>query len=885
MKSNNKFQFAAKLITALFILGFMLGSSSDPPNGRTGAPGDGVCSSCHSGNNFEGNIMLDGLPSEVLGGQTYDLTVSVNNTDGNAVRAGFQMLSLFDSNSLNAGDYTTSTADVGTATAGTKEYVEHRGPKNFSNNTAEWSFQWTAPNLTSEEIVLMFAAGNVANGSGATGDAIKFGVFSTNVMPNVQSLDASEMILSEPTCNGDADGVAQIIADGGTPPYSFAWSTGNDTDTDSNLAAGIYTVTVTDDASESVIVEFTMEEPDQVTIDAQITDPSCFGDADGAIDITPDGGSEMYSYLWSNGATTQDIENLTAGEYVLTVTDTEGCSAILTNVVNNPAALVVDVVTTPETGMDLNDGAADINIIGGTAPYDIVWSVSPVPDVDNLEPGSYSITVTDVNDCSAMVDFEITAFECDFIVDLNSTNVTCRGQSNGEASVDPIGFTQPLNIEWSNGESEFIFVLGLAPGDYAVTLTDGAGCVQVRDFEITEPEELTLQLEGGFDDCTDLTNNFINPIVQGGTPPYTFQWSNGSMDSTLNNVDLGNYELVISDANACSAAANFELMFVDNEFPDAVAVDSFVVYLDETGIQDLDPNEIDNGSTDNCSVDSLSFVEGGTIDCNNLGRSEYLFVAWDPSGNMDTTAFTLVVLDTISPTAICPLDIEVNTCDTIFYDMPVFMDNCSVDSVSIAEGLPSGSVFPSDSTKVTYFFYDAAGNFGCCSFNVIVTNDLEVSIDSSTNATSEAGGSIDISVAGGSGNYSYEWVLNDTLVVSTLQDVSNLDPGAYIVTVFDENGCFVVSESVLIELESSINEVNLERIKVFPNPASNLMTITAEEIDVKSVEILTLSGKVIEHNIMNARSAHFDVSNLLPGMYFVRLNTEEGTKVVKLMKQ
>ena len=168
-----------RLTIFLFIAIIFIANSGNPPNGRTGAPGDGRCSDCHGGNNFDGNVEIDGLPSTIMTGETVSLTVNVNNTDGNAVRAGFQVVALLDSDNSNAGDFSENSGDLGTQTSGGREYIEHRGAKNFSNNVASWTFEWTAPSEPGD--VTLYAAGNIANGGGSSGDAIKFSSFTTSV--------------------------------------------------------------------------------------------------------------------------------------------------------------------------------------------------------------------------------------------------------------------------------------------------------------------------------------------------------------------------------------------------------------------------------------------------------------------------------------------------------------------------------------------------------------------------------------------------------------------------------------------------------------------------------------------------------------------------------
>lgn len=883
---NKKYHFAAKLITAIFVLGFMLGSSSDPPNGRTGAPGDGVCSSCHSGNNFAGDVTLAGLPATVTSGETYTLTVSVNNSDGNAVRAGFQMLSLFDDGLTNSGDYSTSTSDVGTTTASGKEYVEHRGAKNFASNVAAWTFDWEAPSITEDKAITMYAAGNIANGGGSSGDAIKFATFSTTVQAAQSALTASISIDQEPLCNGESTGVASVKADGGVEPYTYAWPTGGTMISESGIAAGNYTMTVTDADAATVEVDFVMTEPNPILVAANITDALCFSESNGLIDIVVTGGTGAYTYLWMDGATTEDLENIAAGTYAVTVTDENSCTATGTAVVLGFDEIKVNIAVTHESAENANDGTAEIEITGGQPDYTITWDGGVEPDVNNLAPGEYTVIVTDANGCSTMETFEIIASECNFTTELIATNITCHGANDGEASVEPSGFTQPISIQWSTGEEEFIFILGLAAGDYAVTLTDGAGCVKVEEFVIEEPDAVVVSPVLSIGDCTAPESNTLEATVTGGAAPYSFEWSNGADFATLNNVEEGDYVVTVTDANDCEAISSIAVSYDDMEAPNAIVVDSILLYLDETGMIALSAEDYDRGSTDNCGIQGVRF-EDPIVNCDHVGESTIVFIAEDMEGNEDSVSVIITVLDTIAPTAICVENIVVNTCDSIFYEMPDIMDNCVVDSIVLAEGLPSGSVFPIGTTKVTYFFYDQSDNFGCCSFDVTVENDLAIAIDTIIDANDDTGGSISVTASGGSGNYSYEWTFNDTLVISNFEDVTNLDPGMYTVAVNDANGCFVVSESVLIDFASGIFDVvSSKNSSVFPNPAKDQLTIVSDREDIRKLEIFDLSGKLMHSEVRaNLRSTAIGVHSLQHGMYFVKVVFDSGFEVHKFMKQ
>ncbi|WP_235295937.1 choice-of-anchor V domain-containing protein [Portibacter marinus] len=797
-----------KYMTGIVIVVLMLANSSDPPNGRTGAPGDGVCSSCHQGNNFEGNILIDNLPDVVTSGETYTLGITVNNTDGNAVRAGFQMVALFNDNFNNAGDFMTNSDDEGTSVLGDRKYIEHRGAKNFQDNVAQWIFEWEAPVVDTEQEILMFAAGNIANGSGSGGDAIKFNEALTTIRPAAADTIKVEIQVVDIICNGD-NGDLTAVASGGEGEYRYSWSNGINAAENNDVPAGFYSVTVTDSNDSMAVAEIILEQPEILTF---------------------------------------------------------------------------DLVVSNETSVDANDGSIQASITGGTSPYQYLWSNGETTSsIDSLSPGEYSLTATDANGCMDTISAIVESAACAFTLNLSFNDITCPGANDGEAIIDPVGFEQPFSFEWSNGDNAFIAIAGLEPGDYDITVTDGSGCTIVEGFTLTDPEPLVLESEVSVEDCENFSQNTLSITATGGTGTYTYLWSNGDNTSEIINVPEGIYAVTVTDENGCEAVSEENLVvFEDTEAPVVIFTDSVDLYVDADGMLDFSPLNLEEA--DNCGIESV--VLAGDTSCDALGPRTLTYEVVDVNGNVTIAEiFIKSIIDTIPPTADCIGDIFQEGCDTIFYDIPNFQDNCAIASIELAEGLPSGSIFPKDSTKVTYNVFDEAGNFFCCSFWVITNNDLVLTVDEVQNASAGNGGTIDISIEGGTGNYEYEWTLNDTLTVSNFEDVSNLEPGAYRVAVRDESGCLIISETILIEMESSTESFDNKEIKVFPNPVMEELLITSSS-EVMGFQIFSLDGRQMNstsnRHTQNMNSV--DVRYFTPGLYVLKVELAEGIKTIKFIK-
>ncbi len=142
-------------------------------------------------------------------------------------------------------------------------------------------------------------------------------------------------------CNGNSTGSIDLTVTGGTSPYTYAWSNSATTQDISNLAAGTFTVTVTDANACTAVISTTITQPSALALSSTQVNVLCNGNATGSIDLTVSGGTSPYTYAWSNSATTQDISNLTAGTYTVTVTDANACTKTLSATITQPSALTL----------------------------------------------------------------------------------------------------------------------------------------------------------------------------------------------------------------------------------------------------------------------------------------------------------------------------------------------------------------------------------------------------------------------------------------------------------------------------------------------------------------------------------------------------------------
>ena len=251
--------------------------------------------------------------------------------------------------------------------------------------------------------------------------AVITGVTVANPNPPTSSVSVSSNYNeAQVTCAGESDGEAIVTASGGTAPYVYLWSDGQSTATASNLAAGTYQVTVTDDASCSSTSSITITEPTALTSTADLTDIGCNGDSTGAINLSVTGGTAGYSFVWDNGASTEDLTGLSAGLYSAEITDLNGCSLTVGPLtVSEPDSISFTLTTSDVTVTGATDGAIDLTVSGGTSPYTYLWNNGETTeDLSGLPAGTYICTITDANGCTS----EVTVTILDGLASLANNN-------------------------------------------------------------------------------------------------------------------------------------------------------------------------------------------------------------------------------------------------------------------------------------------------------------------------------------------------------------------------------------------------------------------------------------------------------------------------------
>jgi gliding motility-associated-like protein len=362
------------------------------------------------------------------------------------------------------------------------------------------------------------------------------------------------------SCTGKKDGNITLQMNGGTAPFSYQWNTTpiSITSSISNLDTGRYIVRINDskncEASDTFHLNYLPAIEDTFTIRVE----TC-GEGNGSIAVQTDGGSSPYSYTWSNSATGNLISNLSASTYLLTTTDSRGCTAtssVLLNGTPSVPAKIVELNANKCFGDSI--GMLQALPLAGSAPFSYQWSASPltVDTLKKLPAGIYQVTVTDKNNCSGAVSYTLsspTALQLAF----QTTPAFCE-QAVGIVQSITTGGTIPYSYAWSNGETNSI-ISGLNAGFYYLTITDANQCSSIDSVNVFSSPPLAYTFEITDDTCSRKTGQII-VHASSGIAPFYFDWKSGFlMDSILTNVTVGNYSVLIKDSVGCMDTLDFAI--------------------------------------------------------------------------------------------------------------------------------------------------------------------------------------------------------------------------------------------------------------------------------------------------------------------------------------
>ncbi len=392
---------------------------------------------------------------------------------------------------------------------------------------------------------------------------------------------------SDIACYGVSDGSATVSVQGGTEPYSYKWSDENNSATPSinNVPADIYTITVTDNNLCVETRSIEINTPEEIFIStANVEDASCFGYNDGYALINAIGGTQPYEYLWDNAtqSTTAYADNLTAGNYNVTLTDANNCTEIKSVTINEPSE-IKPIITSHKVICTYSLGRAEIGATGGISPYAYSWESGNTGTTEtDLTVGTYFVTITDANNCTKIEEYEISSQGTISAFITQDKILSCYGFKDASLFANTTNGIHPVGYYWSNGVSQQ-YNNNIGADVYKVTLTDSWGCKGEASHIVTEPSAIIGEaVNVGNTLCYDDSGS-IELAVYGGTPPYAYYWDNGSTGSHLTGLLPGDYTVSIVDSNNCILIRTFTIVSPSEPIYLYAGVENVSCYGDNDG--------------------------------------------------------------------------------------------------------------------------------------------------------------------------------------------------------------------------------------------------------------------------------------------------------------
>lgn len=591
------------------------------------------------------------------------------------------------------------------------------------------------------------------------------------------------------TCPNVNTGQVQATVTGGAPPYTFQWSNGLQGPVISNLAAGTYTVTVTDTRGCSVTATATVTSPPPLIAAITPTNPTCTGLNNGSVTATATGGTPPYTYQWNNGALGPTRNNLGPGTYTVTVRDLNNCIVTQSVTLAPLSNLMVGAVPMAPTCPGVNNGSVTANPSGGVPPYTYVWSIGGGGQVrNNLAPGTYSVTVTDALNCTATATAVVPAAPV-FTIAMQSTNATTCGANNGTASVVVTQGAPPFTYQWSNGATGTSIISNLSPGTYSVTVTGAGGCTANGSVTITQPPLVFVNITASPRVCAGTFTGSATATATGGTPPFNFVWSTTGIGPAITGLPAGQYSVTVTDANGCQAFASANIQQAPNPVV-GVNANPIVCGLGNTGTA----TAFANNGTPPYSFNWSTGANGPNV--SGLTTGTYTVTATDANQCVGTGSVNITVVNvTVNITRQAVLCFGGNTGSAIASGnggMPPYTYVWS-----------NGVQGPVNANLAAGFYTVTVTDFNGCSATqtAIISQPPALAVTINSSALQLCPGAADATLTaqpvGGTPAYSYLWSTG-----ATTQSIPNQPAGTYSVTVTDANGCTATASFTITQLQA-----------------------------------------------------------------------------------
>lgn len=657
------------------------------------------------------------------------------------------------------------------------------------------------------------------------------------------------------SCNGEANGEAEIITSDGVDPVNFMWYDSSTVNYHADLDTGYYSYIVSD-ACSSFTDSIYIEEPDELIAIIEAEHINCAGDPTGIASAIVEGGTYPMSFSWSNGMRYQMINNLFAGDYTVQVVDANGCTAYNSVTINQNPLLQVSMQTTDVICAGDSTGQIFIDTLYGFGSLSYTWSNdlwNGQDTIRNVAAGNYSVTVVDGCETAVIVPITINELHAPLTVDVQYSDITCNGLVDGSIMLNALSGVAPYSYQWRDIDTTTNSLSELSSGLYYFSVSDQ--CTTISDsVSVVQPDALSVEIVSTDISCFGYIDGTASATVTGGTEPYIYNWTNGQTSREAQNLYSGSHYLNVIDANGCTSLNSIEI----NQ-PLALQVE-----VETTDVL--------------CNGD-----ETGRIVITPMGGSGAYSYTWDNGFIGDTITdvaagtYSLIVADE------CRATIQKEVTITEPEPFAVTSDLRNVSCFGLADGsvtlYPTQGVAPyivswdngaSDfvlesllADTLTYIVSDACNDSlrGVIVIEQPDIMDLNVDTDSAL-CNGFGDGSASAIISGGIAPYIYNW---SNGVQS--QSVSGLFAGSYSVNVFDANGClasedFEISEPTAIEVNMVVTNAECERAN-------------------GKIETSVFGGNAPYSFFWSDSSVRMELDSVLPGVYALTVTDANGCIVIQ----